>query len=386
MTKPHRKLRMGLIGGGPGSFIGAVHRIAAELDGEIGLVAGAFSSDPARSQAAGSRYGIDPSRAYPSYTAMLAAETSGADRIDFVTIATPNNLHLTVAKAALEAGVAVMSDKPMTATYAEACELASVIAAARVPYRLTYTYTGYPLVREARQLVVDGVIGSVRKVVVEYSQGWLSEPIERSGNKQAEWRTDPKRAGQGGCIGDIGVHAFNLAEFVSGCRVQRISADLNSIVPGRTLDDDCNILLRFDNGAVGALICSQIALGALNGLHFRIYGDKASLEWRQEQPNVLTRYFPDGRSENRYTGAGGLGRDAVAATRLPAGHPEGYLEALANLYRDFAKLLRGADSASLLPGADAGLRGMALISTAVASSREGLWMALIENSIGSQAT
>lgn len=379
MTQPHRKLRMGLVGGGPGSFIGAVHRIAAELDGEIELVAGAFSSDPTRSRAAGSNYGVHSSRAYPSYSAMLAAETSRVDRIDFVTIATPNDLHLPVAKAALEAGVAVMSDKPMTATYAEARELASVVAAATVPYRLTYTYTGYPLVREARQLVADGFIGSVRKVVVEYSQGWLSEPIERDGSKQAEWRTDPKRAGQGGCIADIGVHAFNLAEFVSGRRVQKVSADLNSIVPGRTLDDDCNILLRFENGAVGALICSQIAVGALNGLHLRIYGQKASLEWRQEQPNVLTRYFPDGRSENRYTGAGGLGRDAVAATRLPAGHPEGYLEAFANLYRDFAKLLRGVDSASLLPGADAGLRGMALISSAISSSRAGQWSVLIDN-------
>lgn len=373
-----RKLRMGLIGGGPGSFIGAVHRIAAELDGEIEMVAGAFSTDAARSTAAGAHYGIDPSRAYASYQALFGAEQARADRIDFVTIATPNHVHLPAASAALAAGVAVMSDKPMTATLAEARELAGLAASSKVPYRLTYTYTGYPLVREARRLVADGELGAVRKVVVEYSQGWLAEPVERLGtNKQAEWRADPKRSGEGGCIGDIGVHAFNLAEFVSGRRVTAICADLNAIVAGRVLDDDCNILLRFDNGAPGVLVASQIEIGGLNGLRLRVYGERAALDWRQEEPNTLTINYLDGRCELRRTGGASLGKDAQAATRLPMGHPEGYLEAFANLYRDFARLLRGADDAPLLPGALEGLRGMALIATAVSSSRaRGGWTAL----------
>jgi len=361
---------MGLIGGGPGSFIGAVHRLSAELDGEIELVAGAFSSDAAKSSAAGERYGIEGTRAYASYQAMFAAEAARADRIDFVTIAAPNHVHLPAAGAALAAGFAVMSDKPMTATLAEARELARVVANSTVPYRLSYTYTGYPLVREARRLVADGMLGTLRKVVVEYSQGWLAQSIERLGsNKQAEWRADPNRSGEGGCIADIGVHAFNLAEFVSGRRVTAICADLNSVVTGRLLDDDCNILLRFDNDAPGVLVASQIEIGGLNGLRLRVYGDQAALDWRQEEPNTLTLNHLDGRCELRRTGGASLGAAAQAATRLPMGHPEGYLEAFANLYRDFARLLRGADTAALVPGAAEGLRGMALIATAVANSR-----------------
>jgi predicted dehydrogenase len=367
-----RKLRMGMIGGGPGAFIGAVHRLAAELDGEIELVAGAFSTDAAKSVAGGEQYGIDTTRAYSSYQAMFAAEAKRSDGIDFVTIAAPNHVHLPAARAALAAGVPVFSDKPMTATLAEARELTLLASQAKVPYRLTYTYTGYPLVREARRLVNEGTLGTLRKVVVEYSQGWLAAPIERlSANKQAEWRADPKRSGEGGCIGDIGVHAFNLAEFVTGRRVTSICADLSAVVAGRVLDDDCNILLRFDNGAPGVLIASQIEIGGLNGLRLRVYGDKAALDWSQELPNTLTVNYLDGRCELRRTGGGALGVDAKAATRLPMGHPEGYLEAFANLYRDFARLLRGVDTATLLPGADEGLRGMALIATAVSSSRAG---------------
>jgi predicted dehydrogenase len=363
---------MGLIGGGPGSFIGAVHRTAAELDGEIQLVAGAFSSDAVKSRQAGEKYGIDVARAYPSHEAMFKAEAARPDKIDFVAIATPNHLHLPAARAALAAGFAVMSDKPMTATLAEARELCALVAAARIPYRLTYTYTGYPLVREARRLVAENRLGAIRKVVVEYSQGWLAEPIERSGtNKQAVWRADPKQSGEGGCIGDIGVHAFNLAEFVSGRRVVKFCADLNTMVKGRVLDDDCNMLLRFDNGAVGALIASQIEIGGLNGLRLRVYGEQASLDWSQELPNTLTVRHLDGRCEIHSTAAGYLGADAQAATRLPMGHPEGYLEAFANLYRDFARLLRGEGTAPLVPGAADGLRGMTLISTAVNSSRNG---------------
>lgn len=366
-----RRLRMGMVGGGPGSFIGGVHRLAAEMDREIELVAGAFSSDPGRCRIAGETYKIDPDRSYVSWTEMIAAERMRGDGIDFVAIVAPNHLHFPVAKAALEAGLAVMSDKPMTATHAEACELSRVVSGARLPFRVAYTYTGYPLVREARKLVADGALGTMRKAIVEYSQGWLARPIEREGSKQAEWRADPARAGEGGCIGDIGVHAFNLVEFVTGRRVKRINADLNSVVPGRVLDDDCNVLLRFDNGAPGALIASQIAVGDLNGLRLRVYGDQAALHWRQERPNTLTINRIDGTTEIRHAGAALLGADARAATRVPPGHPEGYLEAFANLYRDFAGLLRGEGDAALVPGVEDGLRGLSFVRTAVDNSRQG---------------
>ena len=366
-----RRLRMGMVGGGPGSFIGGVHRLAAEMDREIELVAGAFSGDPGRCRIAGETYKVDPGRSYVSWTEMIAGERMRSDGIDFVAIVAPNHLHLPVAKAALEAGLAVMSDKPMTATHAEALELSRVVSRARLPFRMAYTYTGYPLVREARKLVADGALGTIRKAVVEYSQGWLARPIEREGSKQAEWRADPARAGEGGCVGDIGVHAFNLVEFVTGRRVKRINADLNSVVPGRVLDDDCNVLLRFDNGAPGAMIASQIAVGDLNGLRLRVYGDQAALHWRQEKPNILIINRIDGTTEIRHAGAALLGADARDATRVPPGHPEGYLEAFANLYRDFAGLLRGEGDAALVPGVEDGLRGMSFVKTAVDSSRQG---------------
>jgi predicted dehydrogenase len=367
------RLRMGMIGGGPGAFIGPIHRIAAELDREIELVAGVFSSDPGRSRAAASDYRIDPDRAYPDLAAMFAGEAARPDGIDFVSIVSPNHHHLTASRAALAAGVAVMSDKPMTASLAEARELADLVAQTGRPYGLTYTYSGYPLVREARARVAAGAIGTVRKVVVEYPQGWLAGPAE---GKQAEWRVDPARAGAGGCIGDIGVHAFQLAEFVTGLRVTRLLADLAAVVPGRALDDDCSILLRFDNGARGVLLASQIEVGELNGLRIRVYGDKGGLVWRQETPNDLMLHNIDGRTEIVRAGDGSLGTDARARTRTPGGHPEGYLEAFANLYRDFAGLLRGTD-APLLPGIADGVRGMAFIETAVAASRnEAGWVDL----------
>ncbi|HEV2594325.1 MAG TPA: Gfo/Idh/MocA family oxidoreductase [Sphingomicrobium sp.] len=372
-----QRIRMGLIGGGPGSFIGAVHRLAAEMDRQIELVAGAFSSDPVRSSEAGRAYGIDPDRTYASYEAMIAAEAERSDGIDFVAIVTPNHVHLPAARSALNAGIAVMCDKPMTATLEQARELALVVGSAGAPFRLTYTYTGYPLVREARHLVREGALGKVRKVVVEYSQGWLAEPIERQGSKQAEWRSDPERSGEGGCVADIGVHAFNLAEFVTGQRVERLCADLSRVVEGRQLDDDCNILLRFDNGAPGALIASQIAVGDLNGLSLRVYGEKAALHWRQEQPNSMRINHISGRGEIIEAGIGLLGPDARSATRVPPGHPEGYLEAFANLYRDFAALLRGEGDAALVPGLKDGLRGMEFIHQAVASSQAGsAWVQL----------
>ncbi|WP_404478457.1 Gfo/Idh/MocA family protein [Novosphingobium sp. BL-52-GroH] len=366
-----RRLRMGMIGGGPGSFIGGVHRLAAEMDRRIELVAGAFSSDPARSRAAGESYRIDPARAYDSYQEMFAAERLRDDPIDFVAVVTPNHLHLPATAAALAASFPVMSDKPMTATLDEARELAALVQATGVTYRLTYTYTGYPLVREMRQLIASGALGAIRKVVVEYAQGWLAEPLERAGNKQAEWRADPAQSGLGGCIGDIGVHAFNLAEFVTGQRVTRICADLNSMVTGRRLDDDCNVLLRFANGAPGVLIASQISVGERNGLRLRVYGETGAVHWQQENPNTLTIDTIDGRTEVRHAASGLLGADALAVTRVPTGHPEGYLEAFANLYADFAALLAGETTAPLLPDAAEGLRAMGFISTAVTSNAAG---------------
>ncbi len=367
------RLRMGLIGGGPGSFIGPIHRIAAEMDREIELVAGAFSSDAARSRVAGEAYRIDPARAYADVASMLSGEAARDDGIDFVTIVSPNHHHLPAARAALAAGVPVMSDKPMTATLAEAKELAGLVATAGLPYGLTYTYSGYPLVREARARIAAGAIGTVRKVVVEYPQGWLAG--EATG-KQAQWRVDPATAGQGGCIADIGVHAFHLAEFVTGLAVTELLADLGAVVPGRALDDDCTVLLRFANGARGVLLASQIEVGELNGLRFRIYGDKGGIAWRQEQPNTLTINTLDGRTEIVHAGGSQLGPDAAARSRTPAGHPEGYLEAFANIYRDFAATLRG-EPAPLLPGLAAGLRGMTFIDTAVSASRARAgWVAL----------
>lgn len=361
-----RRLRMGLVGGGPGSFIGPVHRIAAELDREIELVAGAFSSDEQRSRTAGESYRIAPERAYPDLNTMLLKEAERTDGIDFVAVATPNFHHLPAVRAALTAGVPVICDKPATATLEEAEEMAQLVSSTGLPFALTYTYSGYPLVREARARIAAGTIGTVRKVLVEYPQGWLAQ--EASG-KQAEWRVDPARAGLGGCIADIGVHAFQLAEFVTGLRVTRILADLGSVVPGRVLDDDCQILMRFDNGARGALLASQISVGERNGLRLRVYGEKGGIDWRQEAPNTLVLNYIDGRTELVQAGDPALGADAVAASRTPGGHPEGYLEAFANLYRDFAKNLRGQPG-SLVPGMKDGLRGMRLIDLAVRASRE----------------
>lgn len=360
-----RRLRMAMIGGGPGSFIGPIHRIAAELDREIELVAGCFSSDAARSAEAGKGYRIDPARAYPSLDAMFAAEKARGDGIDFVCVVSPNHHHLPAARAALAAGVPVISDKPATSTLAEAHELAKCVEAAGLPYGLTHTYTGYPLVREARARVAAGALGTIRKVVVEYPQGWLAgEAI----GKQAEWRTDPARSGPGGCIGDIGTHAFQLAEFVSGLKVTEILADLGTVVPGRPIDDDCTVLLRFENGARGVLLASQIEVGEMNGLRIRLYGEKGGMVWKQEVPNTLTLHTLDGRTEVIHAGGAQLGPDAASRTRTPTGHPEGYLEAFANIYRDFAAVLRG-ESAPLLPGIEDALRGMTFVDTAVAASK-----------------
>jgi predicted dehydrogenase len=375
-----RKLRMGMVGGGPGAFIGPVHRIAAELDGKIELVAGAFSQSPERSKAAGKSYKIDSSRAYASYQEMLDRERERADKIDFVAIVTPNHLHLPVVQAAMKAGFPVMSDKPATATYAEAVELEKAVAASGLPYGLTHTYAGYALVREAREICASGQLGQIRKIAVEYLQGWLSQPIETSGQKQAAWRSDPKLSGPGGCIGDIGVHAFHLAEYVTGLRVTDLNASLLSVVPGRRVDDDCTALLRYDNGASGVLMSSQIAAGEGNGLRLRVYGEAGSLDWKQEDPNRLRLKWLDGPEEIRHASGSYLGDGARSVTRLPGGHPEGYLEAFGVLYREFADWLLArmggavVEEPETLPGIEAGVRGMRFIDRAIESSRNKSWV------------
>ena len=363
-----RKLRLALVGGGPGSFIGPVHLMAARLDHQYELVAGAFSRDPVRSREAGEGYGLTAEHVYDDYREMLRREASN---LDVVCIATPNDTHHPVATAALAAGLHVMSDKPATLDLAEALDLRHAIAASGRQYGLTYTYAGYPMVREARRLVADHRLGTVRKIVVEYPQGWLAQPVS---NRQADWRTDPARSGAGGCIGDIGIHAFHLAECVTGLKVDALCADLGSVVPGRLLDDDCNVLLRFAGGARGVLVASQISTGARNGLRLQVYGTSGGLEWQQENPNLLTVRFPDAPDEVRHAGSAYLSADAKAATRLPAGHPEGYIEAFANLYRDFAAQIRDQPAPEArVPGIEDGIRGMAFIETAVRASARAAW-------------
>lgn len=371
-----RPIRFAMVGGGPGSFIGPVHRMAAELDGRLRLVAGAFSRDDAKSTQAARAWGVADERTYADYSQMITAERARDDGAELVVVATPNHLHFEVSAAALRAGMHVMSDKPATLDLAEARDLAKAVAASGRHYGLTYTYTGYPMIREAREIVRRGDLGPVRKVVVEYAQGWLSRPIERDGDKQAGWRADPALAGVGGCIGDIGVHAFNIAEFVSGVRVERLCADLAAVVPGRTLDDDCNVLLRFEGGARGVLIASQISAGARNGLRLQVYGEKGGLTWSHERHTELTVDGLDGPTQILHAGTAYLSAPARAASRLPTGHPEGFIEAFANLYRDLADAIaEGRPDAGLVPGIADGVRGMAFVETAVAANGKG-WVAL----------
>ena len=375
------KLQMGMVGGGEGAFIGAVHRIAAELDGRIQLTCGAFSSDPAKSRRTGvDLYGIAPERSYGSYQEMMAqeAERPAGERMDFVVVATPNNTHFAIAKAALEAGFHVMSDKPVTFDLNEAEELQQLVAEKSLLFGLTHNYTGYPMVKEARHLVHAGAFGTVRRVIVEYIQGWLADQEEAAGNKQAEWRTDPARSGAAGCMGDIGTHGENLAEYVTGLRIASLCADLTTFVPGRRLDDDGNVLLRFENGAKGVLMASQIAVGEENGLTLRVYGERGGLEWRQMEPNSLIVRWPDRPLEVRRTGGAGVSESSATATRLPAGHPEGFLEAFALLYRNFADALTVKQSGRKVKTEDLdfptiadGVRGMAFIETVVASAEAG---------------
>ncbi len=314
-----RKLRMGMVGGGPGAFIGPVHRIAAELDGKIELVAGAFSQSAERSREAGKAFHIDPARAYASYSQMIEAERKQTDGIDFLAIVTPNHLHLPVALAALEAGIPVMSDKPATATYEEALKLETAVMEAGLPYGLTHTCAGYQMVREARAMCATGKLGKIRKVAVEYFQGWLSRPIESTGHKQAAWRSDPARSGPGGAIGDIGTHAFHLLEYVSGLEVTEINATCARWCRGGRLDDDCNAFVRMSSGAGGTLACSQVAAGEMNEVLLRIYGEEGSLEWRQQDPNRLIVKGLDKPEEVYHAATSYLGSDAKAVARTPVG-------------------------------------------------------------------
>ena len=378
-----RRIRMAMVGGGPGSFIGPMHRIAAHLNGGIELVAGAFSADAGRSAEAGREYGLDPGRAYGDYRQMLEAEAHREDRPDFVTIVTPNALHYEIAQSALAASFHVVSDKPATATLAEALALRSAIAASGCLYLLTYTYTGYPMVREARNLCRGGALGALRKVVVEFTQGWLNERIELTGHKQAAWRTDPAQAGIGGCSSDIGVHAFNLLEYVTGHKVTALCAALSQVLPGRQLDDDCNFLLRLDNGAPGVLHASQIAAGERSRFELRVYGERGSLRWAREDPGRLHLCWLDGRSESRLAASRGSPQVTGSLSGLNGGKPpEGFLEGFANLYQDFAALIRryaaGETDAwnDTLCGIDDGVRGMLFLQRAIDSSACSAWVQL----------
>ena len=356
-----------MVGGGPGSFIGPVHRMAAQLDGRFRLVAGAFSRNLELSRETGRGHGLPDDRIHADWRDLIRHEADRPDGAEMIAIVTPNATHLPIALAALEAGLHVISDKPATATLEEALQLRDAIAASDRHYALTYTYTGYPMVRHARAMVGAGEIGAVRKVTVEYTQGWLANPADVEGNRQASWRVDPKQSGTGGCIGDIGIHAFNLAEYVSGEQVESFVADLSAMGAGRSLDDDCNLLLRFANGQPGALIASQVATGERNDIRIRVHGTLASLFWSHEDPGSLVINCADGQSRTLRAGAPGIAGPA----RLPGGHPEGFIEAFANIYSDFADAIQGKHELidAQLPGIEAGLRGMFLVDRAVAASK-----------------
>ncbi len=376
-----RRLRLGMVGGGQGAFIGAVHRIAARLDDRYELVAGALSSDPDRARASAAELHIAADRAYADFEAMAQAEAARPDGIDVVAIVTPNHMHAAPVQAFARRGIHVICDKPLTHRLEDAEALAAMLGRTDIIFGLTHNYTGYPMVRQAREMVAAGDLGPLRVVQVEYPQDWLTTRLEETGQKQAAWRTDPERSGAAGCVGDIGTHAFNLAEFVSGLRCESLAAELTRFVPGRQLDDNAHMMLRFAGGARGMLWSSQVAPGNENGLKLRVYGEKGGLEWHQEQPNTL-RHTPFGEP-SRLISRSGPGSSAVAghASRIPAGHPEGYLEGFAQLYRDLAEQIsaridgRAPDPASLLvPGIAEGLRGMRFIAAAVASSqRDAAW-------------
>lgn len=377
----HRRIRLGMVGGGQGAFIGAVHRIAARIDDQFELVAGAFASDPVRARASAKELGIADDRAYGSFEEMAKAEAARADGIEAVSIVTPNHMHSPVAKAFLEAGIHVICDKPLTTTVAEAEELVALVGKSGKVFVVTHNYTGYPMVRQARAMVANGDLGEIRLVHAEYLQDWLTERLEASGHKQAAWRTDPIRSGAGGCIGDIGTHAYNLACFVTGLELDGLLAQLSTFVEGRRLDDDVQILLKWKGGAKGMLWASQVAVGNENCLTLRVYGSKGGLEWTQENPNQLW-FTPYGQPKQLLTrgGAGAL-VEAGRATRVPSGHPEGYLEGFATIYAEAARAIRAAeagrtqDPAVIFPTIEDGLAGVKFIDAALRSSASnGAWV------------
>ena len=373
-----QKIRMGMVGGGIGAFIGGVHRMAAALDGEIELVCGAFSSDPERSRASGAQLSLPPDRCYGTYEEMIRREKRlrPDKRMQVVSIVTPNHVHFAPAKMALENGFHVICDKPLSFNMKEALALEKLVAKSGLIFALTHNYTGYPMVKQARQMIRHGELGPIRKVVVEYPQGWLSTKAEDTGSKQAAWRTDPSRSGIAGAMGDIGTHAENLAEYITGLHITELCADISTFVEGRLLDDDGNVLLHFNNGAKGILHASQISAGEENNLNIRVYGEKGGLEWRQMEPNTLIVKWLDKQTQIYRTGVGPLYPESLAHTRIPAGHPEGYLEAFANIYRNFAFCVRarieGRDPDPMytdFPSVQDGVRGMQFIEKVIASGK-----------------
>ena len=378
-----QKIRLGMVGGGSGAFIGGVHRMAARIDDHFDLVAGALSSTAEKSLASGRELGLDPERCYGSFEEMAAREAARPDGIEAVSIVTPNHVHYPAAKAFLERGIHVICDKPLTSSLEDAKKLKSVADKARALFVLTHNYTGYPMVRQAREMVAGGQLGQIRVVQVEYAQDWLTEAVEQTGAKQAVWRTDPKQSGVGGAIGDIGTHAFNLASFVTGLTLDSLAADLDSFVDGRRVDDNGHVLLRFAGGAKGMLWCSQVAPGNENALKLRVYGTKGGLEWEQENPNYLW-FTPFGEQKRLVTRNGaGSGQAAARVSRIPGGHPEGYLEAFATIYTEAAAAINAAKSGAPLdpavtyPTIDDGVKGVAFVEACVASSKkDGAWVTL----------
>jgi predicted dehydrogenase len=379
---------MGMVGGGKDAFIGSVHRMAAALDGEIELVCGAFSSNPEKSKASGEALYLPADRVYNNFEEMILKEKAlpEGERMDFVSIVTPNHMHFPPAVMALENGFHVMCDKPVTLNLQEARELKAVIDRTGLLFGLTHNYTGYPMVKEARALVQSGKLGQIRKVIVEYPQGWLAQLLEATGNKQAEWRTDPARSGAAGCMGDIGTHAENLAEYITGLKITELCADLTTFVEGRKLEDDGNVLLRFDNGAKGVLHASQICNGEENDFNIRVYGEFGGLQWWQMEPNTLI-YKNNAEGARRIRpGVGNLSEATKANIRIPAGHPEAFLEAFANVYRNYALTLRARLSGQQpspihldFPGIEEGIRGLAFVDTCLASARsQEKWTKMIQ--------
>ena len=375
------KIRLGIVGGGIGAFVGSIHRIAARLDDRYELLAGALSSEPKRAADSAAELGIDPRRSYASFEEMAKKEGKLKHGIEAVAIVTPNHLHCAVAKAFLEAGIHVICDKPLSSSLEDAEQIEKIVEGSGLIFAITYNYSGYPMVRHAREMVAAGKLGNIRVIQVEYAQDWLATNIEAEGQKQAAWRTDPARAGTGGSIGDIGTHAFHLAEFISGLEAKSLLADLDTFVAGRSLDDNANILLHYSNGAKGMLWSSQVASGQENALRIRLFGDKGGLEWAQEEPNYL-QYRPLRETRQILTRGGpAVGETAARATRIPAGHPEGFLEGFANLYRDIADMIEasrtGKSLTTLVPDVTDGVKGVRFVEKAVSSNAAGsIWQHL----------